>query len=142
MPNEKTGFPIHQDTYLHVMTLSPEQRGELFGGLFWFAERVAQKGYLDVTVAAAQCTNLAPDDKDGLPLYGGQHPVGNHQMAGEAGQLSGCGGAAEAEGTGGPRKVKAWAAVPRERNTKCCWMADSTAGRLPFGLAGGTLNGR
>lgn len=63
MPNEKTGFLIHRDAYMHVMALSPEQRGELFGCLFWFAERVAQRGYLDVTVAAAQCTNLTPEAK-------------------------------------------------------------------------------
>lgn len=63
MPNEKTGFLIHRDAYMHVMALSPEQRGELFSCLFWFAERVAQKGYLDVTIAAAQCTSLTPEAK-------------------------------------------------------------------------------
>lgn len=63
MPNEKTGFLIHRSAYMHVLALSPEQRGELFSCLFWFAERVAQKGYLDVTVAAAQCTSLSPEAK-------------------------------------------------------------------------------
>ena len=59
--NEKKSFIIHLDAYTHILTLSPEQRGELFSVLFHYAIVAGKKGPPDVTTFAAQCTNLRPE---------------------------------------------------------------------------------
>ena len=63
MKNLKKSFLIYMDSHVHVMVLDAEQRGELFAALFWYAARVAEKGYQDVTAAAAQLTRLTPEAK-------------------------------------------------------------------------------
>lgn len=63
MKNQKKSFLIYLDSYVHVMVLDAEQRGELFAALFWYAARVAEKGYQDVTAAAAQLTRMTPEAK-------------------------------------------------------------------------------
>ncbi|MDO4316115.1 MAG: DUF6291 domain-containing protein [Oscillospiraceae bacterium] len=63
MHKEKKSFLIYMDAYLHIITLPAEQRGELFSSLFWYAGQVAKKGYMDVTVAAAQCPGLSPETR-------------------------------------------------------------------------------
>lgn len=62
METIKPSFLIYLDTYVHVMALSVEQRGELFTSLLWYANNAARREHpMDVTVAGAQCKSLTPD---------------------------------------------------------------------------------
>lgn len=61
--NEKKSFIIHLDAYTHILTLPPEQRGELFTALFHYANIASKKNPPDVTVFAAQCPAMAPETR-------------------------------------------------------------------------------
>lgn len=57
----KKSFLIYLDAYLHILTLSMEQRGELFSALFWYAIRSStERGPVDVVTAAAQFQDMEP----------------------------------------------------------------------------------
>ena len=61
--NQKKSFLIYLDAYLQVLTLSMEQRGQLFSALFWYAARSAAepKGPLDIVAASAQFKGMEPE---------------------------------------------------------------------------------
>lgn len=61
--NEKKSFIIHLDAYTHILTLPPEQRGELFTALFHYAINAARKGPPEVITFAAQCTAMKPETR-------------------------------------------------------------------------------
>lgn len=61
--NEKKSFIIHLSAYAHILTLSPEQRGELFTALFHYAINACKNGPPDVTTFAAQCTAMLPETR-------------------------------------------------------------------------------
>lgn len=61
--NEKKSFIIHLDAYTHILTLSPEQRGELFTALFHYAIQSCKNAPPDVTTFAAQCTAMLPETR-------------------------------------------------------------------------------
>ena len=61
MDNRKNSFLVYLDSYMHVMSLPPEQQGYLFTALFWYANRVSTAGkVLDVTTSGVNCTQLSP----------------------------------------------------------------------------------
>ncbi|WP_298022339.1 DUF6291 domain-containing protein [uncultured Dysosmobacter sp.] len=61
MENLKKSFVVYLDAYPHVLTLTPEERGQLFTCLFWYAGNAAGREHpMDVTAAGAQCRELSP----------------------------------------------------------------------------------
>lgn len=62
MDNHKNSFLIYLDSYMHIMALPMEQRGHLFTDLLWYATRMSVRDeVVDVTTAAASCTDLTPE---------------------------------------------------------------------------------
>ena len=59
--NEKNSFIIHLSAYAHILTLSPEQRGELFTALFHYATQACKNTPPDVTTFVAQCPAMLPE---------------------------------------------------------------------------------
>lgn len=62
MDNEKKSFLVYLDAYPNLQALSMEQRGELFTGLFQYAEEANRLGYPEsIGDFADTFVNLSPE---------------------------------------------------------------------------------
>ena len=60
----KPSFLIYTDCYMHIMSLTAEERGELFSCLVWYGMVVGtRKIPMTPAAAAASCTSLSPAAK-------------------------------------------------------------------------------